>query len=29
MKTNDADYTGRPVDRLGRKSTLSMFMIML
>ena len=25
----DVDYTGRPVDRAGRKSTLSMFMIML
>ena len=29
MKHTDADYTGRPVDRAGRKSTLSMFMIML
>jgi cytosine permease len=25
----DVDYTGKPVDRAGRKSTLSMFMIML
>ena len=29
MKRTDADYTGRPVDLAGRKSTLSMFMIML
>ena len=29
MKHTDADYTTRPVDRAGRKSTLSMFMIML
>ena len=28
-KKFDVDYTGRPVDRAGRKSTLSMFMIML
>jgi len=29
MKRTDADYTNRPVDLAGRKSTLSMFMIML
>ena len=29
MKRTDADYTNRPVDASGRKSTLSMFMIML
>ncbi len=28
-KTNDFDYTSRPVDAAGRKSTLSMFMLML
>ena len=28
-KTNDSDYTSRPVDAAGRKSTLSMFMLML
>ena len=29
MKTNDVDYTGRVVPATGRKSNLSMFMIML
>lgn len=29
MAKHDVDYTGRAVDRAGRKSTLSMFMIML
>ena len=29
MKNTDIDYTGRAVDRAGRKSNLSMFMIML
>ena len=29
MSKTDADYIDRPVDRAGRKSTLSMFMIML
>ena len=29
MKQTDVDYTGRAVDAAGRKSTLSMFMIML
>ena len=29
MKTNDVDYTGRVVPAAGRKSNLSMFMIML
>ena len=29
MSKTDADYIERPVDRAGRKSTLSMFMIML
>ena len=28
-KTSDNDYTNRPVDRAGRKSNLSMFMVML
>ena len=28
-KKFDVDYTGKPVDRAGRRSTLSMFMIML
>lgn len=28
-KTHDVDYTSRPVDAAGRKSTLSMFMVML
>ena len=29
MKTTDVDYTDRAVDRAGRKSNLSMFMVML
>lgn len=29
MKTTDLDYSSRPVDAAGRKSTLSMFMVML
>ena len=29
MKKTDVDYTGRAVDRAGRKSNLSMFMVML
>ena len=29
MKTTDLDYSSRPVDAAGRKSTLSMFMLML
>ncbi|MBP5302450.1 MAG: cytosine permease [Bacteroidales bacterium] len=29
MKKNDVDYTDRAVDRAGRKSNLSMFMVML
>ena len=29
MKTTDLDYSSRPVDATGRKSTLSMFMLML
>ena len=28
-KTSDIDYTNRPVDKAGRKSNLSMFMVML
>ena len=28
-KTMDVDYTTQPVDQAGRKSTLSMFMVML